>query len=131
EDIEDSIDDADIILITIGANDIMQVFKNNITDLTLDKFSDETIAYEERLNDIFDTIEEYNKKADVYLIGFYNPFTNHFDYIEELETIVKELNDIGEGTVEERPHRHYIPVKDIFYHTEYDYMSDDNFHPNH
>lgn len=131
EDIEDSIDDADIILITIGANDIMQVFKNNITDLTLDKFSDETIAYEERLNDIFDTIEEYNKKADVYLIGFYNPFTSHFDDIEELETIVNEWNDIGEETIEERSHGHYIPVKDIFDDTEDDYMSDDNFHPNH
>src|SRR5699024_12603039 len=93
KDIKDSINDDDINLINNGINDIMQVFKNNITDLTLDKFSDETIAYEERLNDIFDTIEEYNKKADVYLIGFYNPFTNHFDDIEELETIVNEWND--------------------------------------
>lgn len=131
EDIEDSIDDADIILITIGANDIMQIFKNNITDLTLDKFSDETLEYEERLNDIFDAIEEYNKKADVFLIGFYNPFTRYFDDIEELDTIVNEWNDIGQETIEERPHGHYIPVKDIFDDTEDDYMSDDNFHPNH
>lgn len=131
EDLEEAVDDADIILITIGANDIMQVFKENFTDLTLDKFSNETKQYEERLNTIFDTIQDYNKKADVYLIGFYNPFTRHFEDIEELETIVDEWNDIGKNTAEDRRHGHYIPIKDIFDDTENDYLSDDHFHPNH
>lgn len=131
EEIEEAVDDADIILITIGANDIMQVFKENFTDLTLDKFSNETQQYEERLNTIFDTIKEHNKTADIYLIGFYNPFTRHFEDIEELDTIVDEWNDIGKNTAEDRRHGHYIPIKDIFDDAEDDYLSDDQFHPNH
>ena len=45
-EIEASLKEADIILITIGANDIMQIFKENFTDLTLDKFNIGKINYE-------------------------------------------------------------------------------------
>src|SRR5699024_11591904 len=34
-EIKESLEEADIILITIGANDIMQIFKENFTDLDM------------------------------------------------------------------------------------------------
>jgi len=125
-----ALEDADIVLITIGANDIMQVFKDNFTDLTLEKFTSEQIRYEHRLEAVFTTIREVNSDADIYLIGFYNPFKKYFEDIEELDYIVNSWNQIGRDVTEQYSNVFYIPIKDIFDNAEMNYFSEDNFHPN-
>lgn len=122
---------ADIILITIGANDIMKVFKDNITDLDLEKFTSEQIRYEQRLNKILTRLQEMNPNATIYLIGFYNPFKEYFPDIEELEYIVNSWNEIGLDVTKSYEHTHYIPMKDVFDESDIDLFADDNFHPNH
>jgi lysophospholipase L1-like esterase len=125
------IKDADIILMTIGANDIMQIFKENFTDLTLRKFAVEQTGYKTRLNGIFMRMQELNPKAEIYMIGFYNPFKKFFTDIEELEIIVDNWNQIGEDVVLNHKRAYYIPTKDLFENTSINYLSGDNFHPNH
>ena len=130
-EIEAALNDADIILITIGANDIMQIFKENFTDLQLDQFTDEKVNYENRLHEIFSSMEQENPKADIYLIGFYNPFKQYFEDIDELEDIVNSWNALGENITKEYDQVTYIPTKDLFDDISIDYLSEDNFHPNH
>jgi len=125
-----ALEEADIVLITIGANDIMQVFKENFTNLTMEKFTSEQIRYEHRIEAIFTTIRETNNDADIYLIGFYNPFKKYFEDIEELDYIVNSWNQIGRGVTEQFSNIDYIPIKDIFDNAEINYYSEDNFHPN-
>src|SRR5699024_4413016 len=52
-EIKESLEEADIILITIGANDIMQIFKENFTDLDMNQFETGQNNYENRLHEIF------------------------------------------------------------------------------
>ncbi len=127
----DAVDQADMVLITIGANDIMQVFKNNFTDLEMDKFTSEQIRYEQRLNSIFTTLQDINPDASIYLIGFYNPFKEYFPEIEELEYIVDSWNQIGSDVTEQYDQVEYIPIKDLFDDPDIQFFADDNFHPNH
>lgn len=131
EEIIQAIQNADIILITIGANDIMQVFKENFTKLTLEKFEKEQIDYENRLHDIFSQIKNINGEADIFLIGFYNPFHQYFSYIEELDLIVNSWNDVGRRVTEQYEHAYFIPIKDLFDDAPAHYFADDHFHPNH
>jgi len=130
EEVRTSIEHADIVLITIGANDIMQVFKDNFTKLTIDKFTSEQIRYEQRLEAIFSEINALNEECDIYLIGFYNPFKQYFADIEELDYIVQSWNEIGESITEQYDNTHFIPMKDLFDSTEINYLAEDNFHPN-
>lgn len=122
---------ADIILITIGANDIMQIFKENITKLTLDKFTKEQNEYEKRLHAIFTSIHALNKECDIYLVGFYNPFHAYFSDVKELELIVDNWNQIGADVTYQYEWAHFIPMKDLFENTTANYLSEDNFHLNH
>lgn len=131
KDMNRAIEKADIIFITIGANDIMQVFKDNFTDLTLDKFTSEQIRYEQRIDTIFTTLRDTNEDATIYLIGFYNPFIEYFPDIEELEYIVDSWNQIGSDVASEYDYSYYIPMKDVFEGSTEELLSDDNFHPNH
>src|SRR5699024_8404834 len=71
-DIQNKLEQADIILITIGANDVMYVLKQNITNITHKPFEEEKPKYQERLESIFHTIRNINNEAEIYLIGFYN-----------------------------------------------------------
>ncbi len=130
EDVKESIIKADIILITIGANDVMQVFKENFTSLTLDKFAEEQIDYENRLRQIFTRMIELNHDVTIYLIGFYNPFQRYFGNIEELNIIADNWNDSGELITNQFQNVHYIPVSDLFEDIDEEYLADDYFHLN-
>lgn len=130
-EIEDSIADADIVLVTIGANDIMKVIKENFTGLTLSDFTDERSAYKERLNNILEKINSLNNDTAVYLIGFYNPFEKYLEDVKELSTIVGNWNSTGKKVAKQYENVTFIPTADLFRDTTADLTAEDNFHPNH
>lgn len=129
-EISNSIKDADIVTITIGANDIMKILKENITDLSYADFNEERLNYEQRLIKIFDKINDLNPDANIYLIGFYNPFEQYFPDIKELGTIVKDWNTTGEKISREYENATFIPTIDLFEDSDTNLFADDNFHPN-
>src|SRR5690625_4845310 len=130
EEVITSIQDADIVLITIGANDIMQVAKENFTNLTFEMFDKERVQFEVRLNDILSNIKDLNSDTHIYLIGLYNPFEQYFQDIEELDDIVDDWNKTSETTVNNYDDTTFIPIKDLFEDAEGSLFSDDKFHPN-
>jgi lysophospholipase L1-like esterase len=127
--ISSSIQDADMILITIGANDIMKVLKENFMDITYKDFSDERVYYESRLREILSKINKQNPNASIYLIGFYNPFQQYFNHIKELDMIVDDWNNTSKKVAEEFDAT-FIPTKDLFINTNTNLFADDHFHPN-
>jgi lysophospholipase L1-like esterase len=130
KEIETSIKDANIVLITIGANDIMHVVKNNWTNLHLDPFEEERVNYVERLTTIFNKIIELNPEAEIYLIGFYNPFEQYFGEIEQLGMIMEDWNEAGMMVTEEFENVYYIPTYDLFSSPDENLLAEDHFHPN-
>jgi lysophospholipase L1-like esterase len=130
EEISTSIKEADTVLITIGANDIMKIVKSNFNDLKYDTFEKEKPAYTDRLRSIFDKIHNLNPDTNVYLIGFYNPFEGYFNDIQELDVIMRGWNDAGKSVTEEYENVHYIPTADLFNNTKLELLAGDYFHPN-
>ncbi|WP_226036217.1 SGNH/GDSL hydrolase family protein [Aquibacillus saliphilus] len=125
-----SIEKSDIVLVTIGANDIMKVVKDNFTDIKYDQFVEEQSNYSDRLTKIFDTIIDINPDASIFLIGFYNPFEKYFGDIEQLGLILDNWNTAGNTISSEYDQIQFIPIIDLFRDTEENLFSDDNFHPN-
>lgn len=125
-----AIGDADMVLITIGANDIMKVLKDNVTNLTMEPFNAEQKHYKKRLQAIIDKIQSVNAHADIYLIGFYNPFEQYFQHIEELDTIVNNWNDVSANIAAENDAVTFIPTADLFVDSDVALFADDHFHPN-
>jgi lysophospholipase L1-like esterase len=130
KEIASSIKNADVVLITIGANDIMKIVKSNFIDLKVETFEKEKQDYMKRLRSIFDEINELNPGANVYLIGFYNPFEGYFGDIEELEIIMDRWNEAGKDITEEYENVSYIPTADLFQDTNLELLAEDYFHPN-
>lgn len=125
-----SISNADIIFITIGANDVMKVAKENITNLSMDDFGNEKSRYNARLHRIFQSMNDLNPESDIYLLGFYNPFEKYFPEIKELDMIVDNWNQESRTVTDVYDNVTFIPTKDLFDEPDMDLFSDDNFHPN-
>ncbi|MDF2790808.1 MAG: hypothetical protein K0S80_3909 [Neobacillus sp.] len=130
EDVASEIKEADMVLITIGANDIMNVLKSNFMNVTMEPFQEERVKYIERLEAIFNKINDLNPDTQIYLIGFYNPFERHFGEIKELGLIIDSWNEAGKSLAEEYDNVKYIPTKDLFSNTNLDLLAEDEFHPN-
>ncbi|WP_060681703.1 SGNH/GDSL hydrolase family protein [Virgibacillus halodenitrificans] len=129
-EVVDAINEADIILITIGANDIMKVVKENFTHLKMEDFTEEKQNYEQRLEKIFNKMQSINPDSHIYLLGFYNPFKQYFEDIKELSLIIEEWNESGRKIAGDHENITYIPTADLFDEDDTNLFSEDNFHPN-
>ncbi|WP_281658884.1 SGNH/GDSL hydrolase family protein [Halobacillus sp. Cin3] len=131
EDISRSIEQADIVLITIGANDVMKVVKDNFTNLNYQDFRDERDGYEERLKEIIEKTQNLNDEAPIYFVGLYNPFNQYFNNIPELGEIMGDWNEASERIIGTYDQAHFIPIRDIFDGNEEELLwEEDHFHPN-
>src|SRR5699024_10757815 len=79
--------DIKVYLIVISENDMMKVFKRDFSHLKVEPFFNELNDFKKRLADIFKEIHAINSDAKIYLIGFYDPFSEYFPEIEELSYI--------------------------------------------
>ncbi|WP_085993959.1 SGNH/GDSL hydrolase family protein [Oceanobacillus senegalensis] len=130
DEVSSAISKADIILITIGANDIMQVAKENFMNLTLNDFIEQRVHYENNLKQIMRKIKGHNPDATIYLIGFYNPFEKYFQDIKELNMIVNAYNGTTKAIADENDNVEFIPTLDLFQDKDINLFAEDNFHPN-
>ncbi len=125
-----AIEETDIVLMTIGANDIMKVVQQNFTNLTYSLFVEEQVHFEQRLNDIFAKVRAINPNAHIYLLGLYNPFKEYFQDIKELDLIINRWNQTSERTTAKYKPATFIPIKDLFDETVINLLAEDHFHPN-
>ncbi|TFJ93443.1 SGNH/GDSL hydrolase family protein [Lentibacillus salicampi] len=130
-EVAQSIEKADMILITIGANDIMQVVKENFTSLKMNDFTPAEKTYEDQLRQIFDKLNDLNHNADIYLVGIYNPFIHYFPDIKELSKIVADWNETSRGVTQQYDNATFIPTADLFADGEEELFAEDHFHPSH
>ncbi|MBN6187797.1 hypothetical protein JQN58_12910 [Aneurinibacillus sp. BA2021] len=125
-----AIKDADIILLTIGANDVMKIVRANFNHLTYDDFVREQAAYQIRLQHIIDRIHRKNENAHIYLLGLYNPFDKYFGDIKEMDQIIADWNRMGAYVISQYDQAKFIPIQDIFHGAKENLLYEDNFHPN-
>ncbi|GGC96887.1 hypothetical protein GCM10007216_29600 [Thalassobacillus devorans] len=130
EEISSSLEDTDIVLITIGANDVMKVIKDNFQDLDYQDFVEQHEQYEQNLNQIFQMILEKNPDASIYHLGLFNPFAGYFNNIPEMGDIMSDWNQIGIKVSEEYEEVTFIPIEDLFVNPEETLLWEDHFHPN-
>ncbi|PPA71199.1 SGNH/GDSL hydrolase family protein [Jeotgalibacillus proteolyticus] len=130
EPIRQSISEADSVIVTIGGNDVMRVFRSNFPSLTYDDFSTGLVQYEERLSNVFSEIRSINPDAAIVLMGIYNPFFVLSSDIEEMELIVAEWNSSARAISEQWDNTAFVEVADIFNSSEQNLLHTDYFHPN-
>lgn len=122
------IGEADVILMTVGGNDLFQQGET-LFNLNLENVQQLQQEYLANLQQVFTTIRGSNQHATVFLLGLYNPFIE-LEESETTNTIVREWNYATEKVVGQFEQIVFVPTFDLFQLSVNDYLYSDHFHPN-
>lgn len=128
--IQASLKKADIILFTIGGNDLMKIFKRDLFNLKTQPFMNELDDYTVRIDELYARIRSLNKDAIIVTGGLYNPLSNIMDETDDFETILDSWNDVLEARTTFDDKSCFVPVRDLFHSNGNMVYHSDFFHPN-
>lgn len=121
---------ADIIVLTVGGNDMMKIVKRDLFNLTKEPFYEELVNFEERMLNTVNEIRLSNARAPIILPGLYNPFSLVTDEVNGFQEIIGDWNSVLEGVAELDGNACYVPVTDLFESNQNMVYHKDFFHPN-
>ncbi|PLR80597.1 GDSL family lipase [Bacillus sp. V33-4] len=126
--VQRQVEQADVILMTIGANDLFQEGKtiNNFNTQTVDELRKQYLV---NLQEILTELRTLNAQAPIFFIGLYNPLidTNNADLITR---VVRQWNFETSLLLDKYHKTVFVPVFDLFQSNVNDYLYKDKFHPN-
>lgn len=129
-EINESLKKADVIVMTIGGNDIMRIVKQDLFKLRVDAFQNELLVFAKRYGEIIIEIRKINPGAPLIILGLYNPFSIVTDQANEFDQILANWNNTINNVAYSDINSCFVPVNDLFnsnskmvYHTDF-------FHPN-
>lgn len=115
EKLQNDVKKADVIVLTVGGNDLMKVVRSTLLKVKEDSFIKPQKEYKERIEETFKELRSLNSDAPIYVFGIYNPFYLYFSEITEMQDIVDSWNETTQSVVEEEQKAHFIPINDILY----------------
>lgn len=128
KEIKRQIGQGDIILMTIGGNDLF-LGGQTLTNIMDDSISKLEEAYLSHLKTILADIRAVNTEATVYLLGLYDPF-NEFSEGALTSKTVRGWNSKTMDLLAEDSKAVFVPTYDLFQLNVNDYLFTDHFHPN-
>ena len=116
DEMRESIEKADVILLTVGGNDLMKVITSQIFNkISLKKFVTPREKYQKQLEKLYTEIRTINPDAPIYQLGIYNPFYKSFSEIVEMQEIVDFWNEGRREFVEGQENAYFVPINDEIY----------------
>jgi lysophospholipase L1-like esterase len=127
-EVQRQIKQADIILMTIGGNDLFQGGEA-LSNFSIERINQAKADYLQNLDTIFKAIRTVNPHAIVFYIGLYNPFNDLRD-AKTTSAIVRQWNFDSTEVAARYPNVIAVPTFDLFELHVNDYLYSDKFHPN-
>jgi lysophospholipase L1-like esterase len=128
KNVKETIGTADIIVLSIGGNDLFPG-ADQLNQQFLKTYRPDEKTFKSNLQTIFKLIRQQNSSASIYVFGYYNPFHN-VQGLDASSSFVSRWNDILEQTILQLNNAYVIPTFDLFYNEEKKYLYTDHFHPN-
>lgn len=128
KEIQRQVQIADIIMITIGGNDLFRGGQA-LMDTSPESLQPIEEKFNENLHTILAEIRKVNPVASIFLIGLYNPFIE----LENAELTSKTVRDWNYQSAEiaaTYPKTVFVPTFDLFQLNVNQYLYTDQFHPN-
>lgn len=127
-EISRQIGQADVVLMTIGGNDLF-LGGQTLSDISEASIASLGDAFLINLEAIITNVRAVNTEATVYLLGLYNPFSE-FDDGELLSEVVRGWNYKAAELLAQDTKTVLVPTFDIFQRNVNDFLFTDHFHPN-
>lgn len=117
-EIKTAVESADMVVFSVGGNDVIKIFKEELLNVQLDSFKQPLEVYQENLTTMIQLVHDWNPETEIYIFGIYNPYAIYFPEIEEMQQIVDQWNQATQATVSELDYTHFVSIDSAFT-TEY------------
>ncbi|WP_284640133.1 GDSL-type esterase/lipase family protein [Paenibacillus silviterrae] len=135
KDIDKSLSEADLVLFTIGGNDLFEGGQDLFTNpQTGEGFNSQAAAQRlpeavKRLEQVMDRVAKAAPKAKIMYVGLYHPFLD-LDPKREGSPLVQRWNTAAFEIANKYPNVTVVPTFDLFELNLNKYLYTDHFHPN-
>lgn len=119
-----AIEQADLILLSVGANDFIQLGE----EINPDTVRHLMPAVLDNIEQIYDRLIELNEHAQIIYVGLYHPFAA-LDPVGEGALLIQQFNQEVFRLTIQKPQVTVVPTFDLFYRMSDEFLSADLFHP--
>lgn len=123
-----SIKQADVIVLTIGGNDLFPGWES-LGKIDLETYRPDTATFQNEAKKIIDEIRKLNTDSPIFWLGLYNPFEDVED-LKGSSNIVVDWNASLEKLALNDKNVYITPTFDLFQNRGKDLLYSDHFHPN-
>jgi lysophospholipase L1-like esterase len=127
-EVQRQIKTADLILVTIGGNDLFRSGEG-LEDYQTEEIIEIEKKFLENVTNILQQIRGTNINATVFLIGLYNPFID-LEQGADMSKVVRHWNYQSAEVSAAFPKVVFVPTFDLFELQVNDFLYTDKFHPN-
>lgn len=134
KNIEKSLSAADLVLLTIGANDLFEGGADIFNSQQAEGFNPQAAADRipdalKRLEQVFDRVSKASPYARIMYVGLYHPFLD-LDQNRGGAAVVQRWNNAAFELANRYPNITVVPTYDLFELNLNKYLYSDHFHPN-
>lgn len=123
-----SIKQADVIVLTIGGNDLFPGWES-LGKIDLETYRPDTETFQNEAKKIIEKIRKLNTDSPIFWLGLYNPFEDVED-LKGSSNIVVDWNASLEKLAINNKNVYITPTFDLFQNRGKDLLYSDHFHPN-
>ncbi|HDR4567123.1 SGNH/GDSL hydrolase family protein [Bacillus paranthracis] len=123
-----SIKQADVIVLTIGGNDLFPGWES-LGKIDLGTYRPDTETFQNEAKKIIEEIRKLNTDSPIFWLGLYNPFEDVED-LKGSSNIVVDWNASLEKLAINNKNVYITPTFDLFQNRGKDLLYSDHFHPN-
>ena len=123
-----SIKQADVIVLTIGGNDLFPGWES-LGKIDLETYRPDTETFQNEAKKIIEQIRKLNTDSPIFWLGLYNPFEDVED-LKGSSNIVVDWNASLEKLAINNKNVYITPTFDLFQNRGKDLLYSDHFHPN-
>lgn len=123
-----SIKQADVIVLTIGGNDLFPGWES-LVKIDLETYRPDTETFQNEAKKIIEEIRKLNTDSPIFWLGLYNPFEDVED-LKGSSNIVVDWNASLEKLALNDKNVYITPTFDLFQNRGKDLLYSDHFHPN-
>ncbi|HHB1438931.1 SGNH/GDSL hydrolase family protein [Bacillus mobilis] len=123
-----SIKQADVIVLTIGGNDLFPGWES-LGKIDLETYRPDTETFQNEAKKIIEEIRKLNTDSPIFWLGLYNPFEDVED-LKGSSNIVVDWNASLEKLAVNNKNVYITPTFDLFQNRGKDLLYSDHFHPN-
>ncbi|MGE1162053.1 GDSL-type esterase/lipase family protein [Peribacillus simplex] len=124
--IKSKLDKADTFIVYIGTNDLINSNGGDLKKISDRKIDEGKREYINHLDKITSTLIKANDKADILVVGLYNPIKDN----QKLEKHIQDYNQSIMGIAKKDKRMVFIPTNDLFENKKKTEYFSDKIHPN-